>query len=199
MIYDSDTRPKSVTLFRIPFAGASLPPSLSPSDYIPMLTGGFGDARQWRPDGVMSSQASYQTDVAESPLADGSDVANHARRKPVSFTFEAVITDTPLIPFGTLGGLPGQRRADAILASLLDVWKSRSFVAMASPNLAIETALITNVDHARSTDDGSAHFVSVTILEVRTFAIRQLASIDDAAAQLGGARATSSGGVIFGT
>jgi hypothetical protein len=197
VIYDLET-PKGVLLIRIPRAGANVRPGLQLSDHIPLLGAGIGDARQWRPDAVLSSQTSWSSEVADSPLADGSSAANHVRRLPTPFTFEAVITDTPLLPLGPQGGLPGVRRADAILASLLDVWASRTFVALISPTLALQTALVTKVDQSRGPDDGSAHYVSITVQEVRTYAIRQLASIDDVASQNGASRVVGGGSVVFG-
>lgn len=203
MIYDLDTRPRGVTLIRIPRAGGRTKPDFQLSDYIPLLTQGRGDARQWRGDAVLGSQANRTSVVAESPLADGSAAANHVRRQPIPFSFDALITDTPLVPLspltgnGGLGGLPGVRRADAILASLNDVWASRSFVALVSPTLVLETAVVTNVVENRTPDDGSAYYVSITVQEIRTFTVRQFASIDDDAAQLGGARTTASGGVVW--
>jgi hypothetical protein len=197
VIYDVDQNFRGVILVRIPRAGVVTVETPTLQDHIPLLTQGRGDARQWRPDAVLGSQATWATEVADSPLADGSTAANHARNLPIPFSFDAVITDTPLIPFGSLGGLPGVRRADAILASLLDVRNSRSFVSLISPTLVLSTAMITKVDQSRGPDDGSAHYVSVTVQEIRTYAIRQLASIDDEAAQNGASRTVGSGSIVW--
>lgn len=205
MIFDPTGHPRGVTLIRIPRAGAAtgVTNDLQLSDIVPLFGTGKADPRQWKPDGVMGSQTTWSSEVAESPLADGSTAANHVRKNPIRFSFDAIITDTPLMPFtplvgnGPLGGLASVRRADAILASLLDIWASRSFVAMVSPTLVLSTALVTQVDHTRSPEDGSSYLLNITIQEIRTYAIRQIASIDDAAAQLGGARTTSAGGIVF--
>ena len=83
------------------------------------------------------------------------------------------------------------------MAGLIDIWTQRSFVALVSPRAVYSTAMITNMSQPVSADDGSAYYVTITVQELRTFAVTRLASIDDAAAQLGAAK-TSTGGVVIG-
>ena len=197
MIYDIDRIPKSITLLRLNQANGRFVAPSSLSDVVPLLEAGVGEAGKWRPDLTTSQEWAFSRSISQSPLANGTMAANHSRRLPVQLTFEAVITDTPMLPFGGLGGLPGVRRADALWASLQALYESGAFVAVISPVAVLANALIESLALNRSAEDGSAYYVSITITEQQTYELKLLPNIDDQAAQ-NGAAITTSGGIVFG-
>jgi hypothetical protein len=197
MIHDVDNPLKSILLIKLSFAGERFKTPTNPADIVPLVAGGIGDARQWRPDLTTSQGWTWRKDTPKAPISAGALATNHVLRRPVELSYEAVVTDTPLIPFGTLGGLPGIRRADALWASLLGLYNSRAFVAVVAPVAVIETAQITGLTLNRTADDGSAYYISIEISEQRTYSLQLLSNIADVAAQ-DGAALTAASGVIIG-
>lgn len=197
MIYNIDTRPKSITLMKLDRANGRFTAPSSLADVVPLLDAAVGDSRQWRPDLTTSQGWTFQSTAAQAPLAAGSLATNHIRRNPIRLSYEAVVTDTPMVPFGSLGGLPGVRRADALWAALRAMYESRSFIAVVAPVAILENALIESLQLNRTADDGSAYFISIEIVEQLTFELKLLPNIEDSAAQ-NGAALTSSGGIVLG-
>lgn len=194
MFYDLDKQPRGVTLIRVPYAGAVVRPAPQLQDIVPFMDQGRADPRTWKPDATTSQTWNWGTDAASAPLADGTMATNHLRLRPRDVTFDAVITDTPLVPFGTsLGGLPTVKRADSILAGLLDFHVQRAFVAVISKRAFYSLAYIESISEPVSAEDGQAYFISIHVVELRTFSLRQISSIDDAAAQFGAAKTVSGG------
>lgn len=198
MIYDIDRVPKSITLLRLAQAGGRFTAPKNLGDVIPLVSGAVGDSRQWRPDVTTDQSWTFESSLPKAPLASGANPVNHARKMPITLSFSAMVTDTPLIPIGKLGGLPGIRRADALWASLNAIWRSRAFIALISPVVVLETAQIRNISLSRTPEDGRAFFFTIDIEEQQVFSLKLLANIDDAAAQNGGALTKSSGVVIGG-
>jgi hypothetical protein len=197
MIFDPDRRPRGITLIKLPSAGAKARSQSNLTDTIPLLDAGSADASHWRPDVTDNQNWQFPSTVNGYPLAKGAMAANHKRREATRLTFDAVVVDTPLVPFGQLGGLPGVRRADALLAALYALRDTQDFIAVVSPVRIIPTANVTNIILNRTAEDGAAYFVTLEIEEARVFDLKLVASIDDAAAQLGAAT-TTAGGVVIG-
>lgn len=197
MIYNIDTRPKSITLVRLSSAGGAFLAPTNPADFVPLLQAGAGDARSFRPDLTTSQTWEERATVHESPLAVGALAANHRQIEPGSVSFDCLITDTPLLPFGALGGLPGVRRADALLAALMEMYRSGDFIAVISPTRVFESALITAMTTPRTAADGSAYQVTIEVRESTTYELTILPSIDDVAGQFGASLPTA-GGVVVG-
>lgn len=197
MIYNTDRRPKGITLFKLQKATTGFKAPENLGDVVPLMDAASGDAKQWRPDLTTSQSWTFNSSIPQAPLASGVSASNHIRRNPIRLTYEAMVTDTPLVPFGTLGGLPGIRRADALWASLRAMYESRSFVAVIAPVAVIQVALIENLTLNRTADDGSAYFFSIDVVEQRIFELQLLPNIEDERAKLGAAL-TTSGGIVIG-
>jgi hypothetical protein len=197
MIYNLDTRPKSITLMKLDRANGRFTAPANLADVVPLLDAAVGDSRQWRPDLTTAQGWTFQSVAAQAPLAYGSLATNHIRRNPIRLSYEAVVTDTPMVPYGSLRGTPGLRRADALWAALRAMYESRSFIAVVAPVAIIENAMIESLQLNRTADDGSAYFISIEIVEQLTFELKLLPNIEDSAAQ-NGAALTASGGLIIG-
>jgi hypothetical protein len=197
MIFNTDVRPKSVTLMRLGQANGRFIPPSNLADVVPLLDAAVADARQWRPDLTTGQTWTFSASVPKSPLASGATATNHVRRQPVTLSFEAMVTNTPMVPFGGIRGAGGIRRADALWAALRAMYESRTFVAVVAPVAIIENALIENLVLTRTPEDGSAYFFSIDIVEQQTYELRLLPNIEDAQAQ-NGAALTQSGGLILG-
>lgn len=198
MIYDTDRAIKSILLIKLSVAGGKFKVPSNPADTVPLVSGAVGNATQWRPDVITNQGWTWRKDIATAPLASGASATNHVRRRPVELSYDAMVTDTPMIPIRTVGGVAGVRRADALWASLLAMYSSGDFVAVVSSTAVIETAQIVSLDLQRTADDGSAYFFSIGIAENRTFSLQLLSSIADVAAQAGAALTASSGVLVGG-
>ena len=115
MIFDF-SRIKGVVLIRLPSTKAGQAPALRAQDVMPLMTLGSTDASQWRPDGAMAQNSERSTSVAQAPLASGTQMANHARTNPRRETFDAILTDTPILPTTLALAAVGLHRADSLIA-----------------------------------------------------------------------------------
>lgn len=114
-------------------------------------------------DTVISEQHQADLEVTEHPVEQGGKIVDHVRAKPLSLTFEALISNTPL----RREDRADSGRAEAALARLQE-FKAQGRLVQARTTLRqYDDMVLTSLATPRDAKSGDALRFSVTLKQVR--------------------------------
>lgn len=122
-------------------------------------------------DVAITQTPSFESDLTDHPVEQGSDVTDNIRTKPVSFEIEGIVSDTPL---GLVAQDPSrQQSAGQPLPSqdayrrLFDIWSNKRFVTLETDFGKFENMAVTRLTMPRSKDTGKALHFTGTFRQLR--------------------------------
>lgn len=120
-------------------------------------------------DLLMSEQHSFNNQVSDHNVEDGSVIADHIKNELENGSLVGLITNFSIKYFGVASD-----RAQLAFDALVDLWKSRVLVTIVTVMRVYSNVAITSCSIARTAETGNAISLNISFRKVNVVTLKQL-------------------------
>jgi hypothetical protein len=121
-------------------------------------------------DATLTQEADKSVEVTKFPIEDGSNINDHAIRKPDRYRLEGVFSSTPPVPADELEAGEADRHADVSRAVLEDILEAKKAVEIAAGSRTYERMVMTELRFPQDVETGEACKFSASFEQITTVA-----------------------------